>query len=87
MCFIPGKLPNARAQLRLVCDELRISYVAYAILSPWYFGDGSWYRCGLTSGVPVRTALCVSSGICLPRFPEVAVNTEVCAVAEVMDDD
>ncbi|KTG46958.1 hypothetical protein cypCar_00001356 [Cyprinus carpio] len=32
MGFIPCKLPDAGAQLGLVCDELRISYAAYAVL-------------------------------------------------------
>lgn len=85
MGFIPCKLPDAGAQLGLVCNELRISYAAPAILSVWYAGRGSRHQRGLTSGILVGTARCVSSGICL--FPEVDVNTELRAVAEVMDDD
>lgn len=87
MCFIPRKLPDAGTQLGLVCDELRISYAAYAVLSVWYVGRGSWHRRGLSSGVLIGAAPCVSSGICLPLFPEVAVNTGLRGVAEVMDDD
>lgn len=48
MRFIPRKLSSAGAGLRLVCDELRISYAAYAALSAW--------QLALTRGVPVGTA-------------------------------